>query len=110
MFALIQEIEVRPGQTAKKLGLKFNVSERTIQRDIDERLPTLGVIVENDKGYRFYQKPFLKALALTREEIVAIVLAQQVASQHLDEPARLALDQAIDKLSRQYGDSNRWLH
>lgn len=100
LFALIQEIEVRPGQTARNLAGRFDVSERTIQRDVDERLPALGVMVKNDNGYRFEQKPFLKSLALSREEIVAVVLAQQVAEKHLDQTAAAALRCAVDKLRR----------
>lgn len=102
IFQLIDEISVRPGQTAKQLGERFRRSDRTIMRDMDS-LEEIGMVVVNQKGYRFLTKPFLPPLALTREEAVAIMLAQQLAQQHLDPKAGEALASAVDKIRRGLG-------
>ncbi len=107
LFALIQEIEARPGQTAKRLAARFDVSERTIQRDVDERLPSLGVVVANRNGYRFEHKPFLKPLRLNRNEVMALILAQQVAEQHLDQEVTDALRLSVDKIRREFCAQDR---
>ena len=98
-FALITEIDVRPGQTTKQLAEKFGCSLRTIQRDIDQ-LPDLGFVPYNDDGYRFRHKPFLSPLALTRDEVVSIILAQRLAARQLDGKASKALGAAVDKMRR----------
>lgn len=98
LLALVQEIEVRPGQTAPSLAKKFGCSARTIERDIHERLPGLGVIAVNQGGYRFLHKPHLRALALTREELVSIILAHKVAASSLDEETSSALGRVLDKI------------
>lgn len=98
LLALVQEIEVRPGQTAVKLAQKFGCSARTIERDIQERFPEIGVVAVNEGGYRFLHKPHLRALALTHEELVSIILAHKVAEPSLDESTASALNSVIDKI------------
>lgn len=100
LLALVQEIEVRPGQNAESLAKRFGCSIRTIQRDINQRLPELGVVVVYQNGYRFFCKPFLRALALTHEEVVSITLAQQIAEPHLDNRTSSALKSVTDKIRR----------
>jgi predicted DNA-binding transcriptional regulator YafY len=101
-FQLIDEISVRPGQTAKQLARRFGRSDRTIMRDIED-LAHIGIVVVNDKGYRFLSRPFLPPLALTREEVVAVMLAQQLAQRQLDPKAADALSSAVDKMRRGLG-------
>lgn len=98
-LTLVHEIDVRPGQTAKQLAEKLGCSMRTIQRDID-RLPDLGFVAHNESGYRFFDKPFLSPLALTREEVVSVILAQRLAARQLDGRAVKALENAVDKMRR----------
>lgn len=89
---------MRPGQTAQRLAQRFNCSARTIERDIHERLPGIGVVAVNQRGYRFLHKPHLRALALTREELVGIILAHKVAEPSLDSETRAALSRVLDKI------------
>lgn len=98
LLALVQEIEVRPGQTALSLAEKFGCSQRTIERDIQERLPEINVVAVNQNGYRFLQKPHLRALALTHQELVSIILAHKVASPSLDDETSAALGRVLDKI------------
>jgi predicted DNA-binding transcriptional regulator YafY len=101
-FQLIDEVSVRPGQTARQLAERFERSERTIQRDIDD-LKEIGIVILSENGYRFLTKPFLQPLALNREEVVAIMLAQQLAQRQLDPKAGEALSRAVDKMKRGMG-------
>ena len=98
LLALVREIEVRPGQSAVKLADKFGCSPRTIERDIQERFPELGVVAVNQGGYRFLQKPHLRALALSHEELVSIILAHKVAEPSLDDSTAIALNRVLDKI------------
>ena len=98
-FQLINEVSVRPGQTGKQLAERFGRTERTILRDI-EQLDAIGVIIHNENGYRFFTKPTMGPLALTREEVIAVMLAQQIAHRHLDPQASEALGSAVDKMRR----------
>lgn len=101
-FELIDEVSVRPGQTGKQLAERFGRSERTILRDIDH-LKEIGLVIHNENGYRFFTKPYLQPLALSREEVVAVMLAQQLAQRHLDPSAAEALTRAVDKMRRGMG-------
>jgi predicted DNA-binding transcriptional regulator YafY len=105
-FKLINEIHVRSGQTGKQLAEKFGRTERTIQRDIDE-LAEIGIVIVNHNGYRFLSKPYLPPLALSREEVLAIMLARQLAQRQLDPQARDALSQAVDKMRRGMGGTEQ---
>lgn len=105
-FQLINEVDVRPGQTGKQLAAKLGRSDRTIMRDIDD-LASVGLVIHNENGYRFMGKPFLPPLALTREEVVAIMLAQKLAQRQLDPQASEALAQAVDKMRRGLGGSEQ---
>ena len=107
LFQLINEVRARPGQTAKALAEKFGCSERAIQRDFAKRLPDLGVRAVNNRGYRFEHDPHLKPLALSSEEIVSLILAEQLAQEHLDDSVRGPLKTAVDKLKRQFCNQDR---
>lgn len=97
---LIHEVEVRPGQTGRQLADRFECSERTILRDIRHLEEQLGLIITNEDGYRFLNKPFLPPLALTWDEVVAVILAQGLAQRQLDPRAAEALAQVVEKMRR----------
>lgn len=98
LLGLVREIEVRPGQTAAHLAKKFDCSSRTIERDINDRLPEIGVVAVNQNGYRFLDNPHLRPLALTHEELVSVILAQKVAQPSLDKSTGEALGRVVDKI------------
>lgn len=105
-FQLVSEVSVRPGQTGQQLAERFGKSERTILRDI-EQLQQIGLVIHNENGYRFLTQPYLQPLALSREEVVAIMLAQQLAQSHLDPKAADALSKAVDKMRRGMGGAEQ---
>ncbi len=100
---LIHEVEVRPGQTGKQLADRFEVSERTIMRDIRHLEEQLGLIITSEDGYRFFNKPFLPPLALSWDEVVAVILAQSLAQKQLDPKTSKSLSKAVDKMRRGMG-------
>lgn len=61
--------------TAKTLAEVFQVSERTIYRDM-ETLLELGVPIEGEAGTGFILRPgfFLPSMAFTRDEADAVLL------------------------------------
>lgn len=100
LLQLIQEVEVRPGQSCRQLAERFGCSERTIMRDFRHLEERLGLVITHDDGYRFFSKPFLPPLALTRDEVVAVILAQSLAQKHLDPITTDSLARAVDKMRR----------
>ena len=97
---LIHEVEVRPGQSGKQLADRFECSERTIMRDIRHLEEQVGLIITNENGYRFFNKPFLPPLALTWDEVVAVILAQSLAQRQLDARTSAWLSNAVEKMRR----------
>lgn len=97
---LIHEVEVRPGQTGRQLAERFRCSERTIMRDIRHLEEQLGLIITSEDGYRFFNKPFLPPLALTWDEVVAVILAQSLAHRQLDSQNCSALSRVVEKMRR----------
>ena len=97
---LIHEVEVRPGQTGKQLADRFECSERTIMRDIRHLEEQVGLVIASENGYRFLNKPFLPPLALTWDEVVAIILAQSLAQRQLDLRTSGSLANAVEKMRR----------
>lgn len=97
---LIHEVEVRPGQTGRQLAERFKCSERTLMRDFRHLEDELGLIIASENGYRFLNKPFLPPLALTWDEVVAVILAQSLAQRQLDPRTSEALARVVEKMRR----------
>lgn len=103
---LLTEIDIRPGQTAEQLAQRFEVNERTIRRDL-EKIEAFGYPVVSEQGYRFLTKPFLRPLALTGTQQVAILIAFELASAQLDLVTRSELLAVADKIHRGLSDTER---
>jgi predicted DNA-binding transcriptional regulator YafY len=87
--------------TAAELAERLEVSIRTIYRDIDA-LSGLGVPIYAEKGphggFRLLEGYFLPAIAFTRDEAVALVVAQTMMRSLRARPLGPALETAEAKL------------
>jgi predicted DNA-binding transcriptional regulator YafY len=88
-------------QTAAQLSERFEVSRRTILRDIDA-LSQIGVpviaISGSGGGYSLAESHWLKPVQLTSAEATALLLAAQAMSTHQSAPFATATLSAVDKL------------
>ena len=106
LLQLLQTLrERRSAVTARALAERFDVSERTIYRDM-ETLLELGVPVEGEAGTGFILRPgyFLPSMAFTRDEADAILLGLRFARARGDEALGVAADTALLKITRGMGN------
>jgi len=95
----------RSAVTAKALAAMFQVSERTIYRDM-ETLLELGVPVEGEAGTGFILRPgfFLPSTAFTRDEADAVLLGLRFVMARGDAEIAKAADTALLKITDGMGD------
>lgn len=94
--------------TTTELAKKFNVSTRTIQRDIDE-LSLLGVPfyseVGRNGGYTLLHQEVLPPISFSEDEIISIILTYKSMTQYKDFPYQFAIESVIAKLLSNSSDS-----
>lgn len=106
LLQLLQALrEHRSAVTAKSLAARFEVSERTIYRDM-ETLLELGVPVEGEAGTGYILRPgyFLPSMALSRDEADAILLGLRFVLARGDDELARAADTALSKIAEGMGD------
>ncbi|KGJ07590.1 helix-turn-helix transcriptional regulator [Paracoccus versutus] len=106
LLQLLQTLRERRGAvTAKALAQRFDVSERTIYRDM-ETLLELGVSVEGAAGTGFVLRPgfFLPPMALTQDEADAVLLGLRFVQARGDSEIAKAADTALIKIAEGMGD------
>jgi len=86
----------------RQLAERFEVSERTIKRDIEGLRDRLGAPIEYDRlrrGY-FYRERFkLPPLELTEGEVIALVLGAGLLSRYRGTPFQEAVNGALNKVA-----------
>ena len=87
--------------TTTELAKKFNVSTRTIQRDIDE-LSLLGVPfyseVGRNGGYTMLHQEVLPPISFSEDEIISIILTYKSMAQYKNFPYQFEIESVIAKL------------
>ncbi len=84
---------------AEKLSDKFEISVRTVYRDI-KALGEIGIPVsfENNKGYFIVQGYFLAPVSLTSNEANALILVAALANRYTDKATTRNTENAIQKI------------
>lgn len=94
--------------TTTELAKRFNVSTRTIQRDIDE-LSLLGVPfyseVGRNGGYTLLHQEVLPPISFSEDEIISIILTYKSMIQYKDFPYQFEIESVIAKLLSNSSDS-----
>jgi predicted DNA-binding transcriptional regulator YafY len=106
LLQLLQILREKRGAiTARSLADRFDVSERTIYRDM-ETLLELGVPVEGEAGTGFILRPgfFLPSMAFTRDEADAVLLGLRFVLARGDGEIAKAADTALLKIRNGMGD------
>jgi predicted DNA-binding transcriptional regulator YafY len=99
LFQIVQHLRLRRTRTtARELGRKLAVSERTIYRDMQD-LVRSGVPIEGEAGVGYILRGFdVPPLMFTREEIEALVVGARMVETWTTEPLAAAARQALAKI------------
>ncbi len=96
--------------TARELADEFNVSERTIQRDLIE-LTEMGVPfyseVGRHGGYIMLHNEMLPPISFTEEETASIIFTYESLKQFQDIPYEAEIDSVVNKLLAQVSEHLR---
>jgi predicted DNA-binding transcriptional regulator YafY len=99
LLAIVLELQARGGARAEDLARTFEVSKRTIYRDItalsEARVP---VVASPGTGYRLMEGYFLPPLSFTPDEAAMLVLGAHAVRFAVDAPYREATYAALRKL------------
>lgn len=98
LFSIVQVLRRRRLTTAAVLADRFEVSERTIYRDIQD-LVCSGVPIAGEAGLGYQLRGYdLPPLMFTEEEIEALVLGARIVRRWADPALQRAADEALDKI------------
>ena len=99
LMAILLEFQARRELRAEDLARRFEVSVRTIYRDV-QALTEGGVPIAAlpGTGYRLLDGYFLPPLSFTADEATALALGGAFVSDRVDPPRRRAADDALRKL------------
>src|ERR1700682_3199139 len=100
LVAILLELQARGELRAEDLAAHFEVSVRTIYRDLDA-LAEGGVplVATPGKGYRLMDGYFLPPLALTATEAALLVVGGEFIRERVDAELRRPAADALHKLS-----------
>ncbi|MEM7217142.1 MAG: YafY family protein [Pseudomonadota bacterium] len=99
LFQIVLALSRGKVLTARALGERFGVSERTIYRDIND-LAASGVPIEGEAGvgYRLRRDYQVPPLMFDNEELQALAFGVQVAQAHGDPALATAAERVLAKL------------
>ena len=99
LMGVLTVLQSRRFVTADELARRFEISLRTVYRDI-KALGEIGVPVgyENQRGYFVAQGYFLPPVSFTTEEANALLLMSTVARRFADPSARRHYEMALNKI------------
>jgi predicted DNA-binding transcriptional regulator YafY len=99
LFALLLEIQSNPKITAEKLAGHFDVTKRTIYRDVlalmEANVPVIGKAGE---GYSIEDGYFLPPVSFTKDEALMLILGANAVGQHFDAQFKKAARFAENKI------------
>jgi predicted DNA-binding transcriptional regulator YafY len=98
-MGVLTVLQSRKFVTAEQLAEKFEISVRTVYRDM-KALGEIGVPVgyENQKGYFIVQGYFLPPVSFTTEEANALVLMDTIARRFADQSIQKHYEMALNKI------------
>lgn len=111
LFAIVLQLQARGQCRAQDLAAEFEVSPRTIYRDVDALCEAgVPIVATPGRGYSLSEGHFLPPLMFTAMEAGALALGADHVARVLDEPFRAAAESAQAKLSNALtGDTRREL-
>ena len=112
MMRIHRLIEDREYPNCTKMSVEFEVSVRTLKRDIEFMKDSLAMPIEFDvpkNGYYFRTpQPHFPRVPLTEKEIVGLFVAQKAIAQYQGTSLQPVLDAAFRKMTAQLDDNVRY--
>ena len=103
-----EQIKCKEHPNSKLLAEKFEISQKTAQRDIEFMRDRIGAPLEYshaDRGYYYTDKGYeLPPIWLNESELVAFILAKRLATAIPDRNLKDSLNKFINKLSSRLSD------
>jgi predicted DNA-binding transcriptional regulator YafY len=99
LIAILTTLQSRKSVTAEFIADKYEISERTVYRDL-KALGEIGVPIdfEANKGYSILQGFFLPPVSLTSEEANAIILVSSLSERFSDKSTKRHIENALNKI------------
>lgn len=99
LFGILTTLQSKKYVSAEKLSSRFNISIRTVYRDI-RALGEIGIPVsfENNKGYFIVDGYFLPPVSFTSDEANALILLSSLADRFADLSVARNTDNALEKI------------
>jgi predicted DNA-binding transcriptional regulator YafY len=99
LMGILLEFQARGELRAEDLARRFEVSVRTIYRDVQALSETgVPVVATPGKGYRLMEGYFLPPLSFTATEAALLALGSEFLRDRVDHELRRAADDALAKL------------
>ena len=100
LMAILLELQARGELRAEDLARRFEVSVRTVYRDV-QALSEGGVpvVATPGKGYRLMDRYFLPPLSFTADEAALLALGGEFVRERVDPELRRSADDALAKLA-----------
>lgn len=99
LFAILLEIQSNPKITSEKLAQRFDVTKRTIYRDVlalmEANVPVTGKAGE---GYSIEEGYFLPPVSFTKDEALMLILGAGAVGQQFDAQFKKAARSAENKI------------
>lgn len=99
LFAILLEIQSHPSVTSAQLAEHFDVTKRTIYRDVlalmEANVPIQG---KAGKGYTIDDEYFLPPVSLTKDEALLLILGADAVGQQFDKQFKKAARTAENKI------------
>ncbi len=105
LTALLSQLQSRRFTRVAQLSEKFNISERTVYRDL-RALEEAGVPLgfEHGQGYYVLDRHFLPPLAFTHEEARSFVFVEELARKYTDPELFRHFSSALEKIKNKLRD------
>ncbi len=100
MLAIVLELQSKGTLRAEDLAEIFEVSKRSVYRDIDALCRAgVPVVAVPGRGYSLMHGYFLPPLSFTADEATMLLVGGDVAAQNFDDDYRMAAHSAMEKLA-----------
>src|SRR5664279_2252755 len=108
LLAIVLELQAKGWQRAEDLALRFEISKRTVYRDM-QALSESGVPVVSvpGQGYSLVEGYFLPPLTFSADEALILLLGGDFMAQHFDAEYRRAAQTAVSKIEAVLSDTLR---